>query len=85
MDCNFIKSLTPEQRKDLRERLDECEAEQPKYSVRFDLWDNGKIRRLAEYLGDQKHGFSLGWFPDGQPVWKREYQNGNLIKDLLRE
>ena len=79
MNCDFIKSLTPEQRKDLRERLDECEVtESPKYSVKYELWENGKIESLREYSGDQLHGFSLGWHKNGQPHWKAEYQNGQL-------
>ena len=81
MSCDFIKSLTEEQKAKLRKDLDEeTKAKQPKYSVRYKLWDNGEIRSLQEYLGDQLHGLDLGWYENGEPAWKEEYQNGKRIK-----
>ena len=46
------------------------------------LWvyyfDDGKIKRITNYLNNIKHGERLGYFSNGNIAWKEIYVNGEL-------
>lgn len=78
MNCDFLKSLTKEQKQQLREALDKSEEQPEQYRVNVVFWDEDKtkIKSLAEYKGNQLHGKYIGWNEDGQKYYEEEYQNG---------
>lgn len=78
MNCDFIKTLTPEQKEELRKLLNEDEQPQPKYRVEVEFYDKEKtkIKRLHEYLGDELHGICKCWYTSGQLEYEFPYQNG---------
>jgi len=76
MNCDFVKTLTAEQKAELKKLLEE--EEKPQYRVVVETWNNGKIKSLTEYLGDQLHGKSIKWYGSGNKWWESEYQNGQL-------
>ena len=83
MNCDFINSLTPEQKAELRKALEEPTSSIPKYEVRTEYWANGKIRLLEEYLNGQLHGKDLEWYENGQKKWETDWFNGQRHgKDL---
>jgi antitoxin component YwqK of YwqJK toxin-antitoxin module len=71
MNCDFIKSLTTEQKTELRKLLQEEET--PKYRVEVEYHDNGNIKSLREYLGDQQHGKYIEWHENGQKWFEKDY------------
>jgi len=77
MSCDFVKSLTDEQKSELLKLLQE---ETPKYRVELEFWDDERtqIKSLSEYMGDQLHGKSLGWYRDGQKEFDDNWVNGQL-------
>jgi antitoxin component YwqK of YwqJK toxin-antitoxin module len=75
MNCDFIKNLTQKQKDELKKLLEE---ETPKYRVEVEYWDNGNIESLTEYLGDQRHGKSIGWYKNGKKEWEANYHQGQL-------
>ena len=77
MNCDFINSLTEEQKAELRTLLTEEEPPQPKYRVRVGFWDEAKtkIRYLVEYFGDEFHGVYKHWRENGQLGCEAQYQN----------
>ena len=82
MNCDFINSLTEEQKLELRKLLDTDTT--PKYRVEVEWWDNGNIKTLVEYLGDQPHGKDIGWYEDGQKEWEIDYYQGLLHGKNIR-
>jgi antitoxin component YwqK of YwqJK toxin-antitoxin module len=76
MNCDFIKSLIPEQKAELRKLLDTDTA--PKYRVEVEYHDNGNIKSLTEYLGDQRHGKYIEWHENGQKWCEEDYHQGQL-------
>jgi antitoxin component YwqK of YwqJK toxin-antitoxin module len=64
MDCEFIKTLSEEQREMLRKALEKDST--PKYSVEFETWSNGRLKEVIEYEGDNRHGRCQVWHPDGK-------------------
>lgn len=79
MNCDFINSLTPEQKAELRKLLEEENTQsRPKYEVDVTLWDNGNIRSLTEYQDNQLHGKDIGWYEGGQKYWEKDYHRGQL-------
>lgn len=79
MNCDFIKTLTPEQKEELRKLINEDEQPQPKYRVEVEFYDKEKtkIKRLHEYLDDKYHGIQKGWYTSGQLEYELSYQNGD--------
>jgi len=60
-----------------------CEFLGDRKYILYRYWKNGHLYRKTEYQNGLKHGLDLSWYPDGQPDWKVEYQNGRLIKRHL--
>jgi antitoxin component YwqK of YwqJK toxin-antitoxin module len=76
VNCDFIKNLTQKQKDELRKLLDTDTT--PKYRVEVERYDNGNIKSLKEYLGDQRHGKDIGWYENGQKWWEEDYHQGQL-------
>jgi len=74
MDFEFVKNLTPEQKVELRDILDEPDT-QPKRHVELDFWDDERtqIMLLREYVGDQIHGKCMGWHQNGYRGYEDNY------------
>jgi len=77
MDCDFINSLTTEQKTELRKLLDEDEKPKPKYQVKVKFHDaeKTKIKSLVEYMGNNLHGVRKSWYESGQLEYEWPRQN----------
>ena len=71
---DFVGGLTEEQKGNLKKLLDEG----PKYRVEFEIYENGNLRYISEYLGDLQHGRSIAWYKNGVKWWEHEYCEGQL-------
>jgi antitoxin component YwqK of YwqJK toxin-antitoxin module len=76
MNCDFIKNLTEEQKVELKKLLDTDTIS--KYRVEVKYYDNGNIKSLKEYLGDQRHGKSIELDKNGQKWCEEDYHQGQL-------
>ena len=84
-NCDFIDSLTAEQKAELRKLLDEESEHSEQYRVEIEFWDEAKtkIKSLVEYQGTQPHGKYIRWYENGNKEWETNYhQDQKHGKDL---
>ena len=74
--CEFIKSLTAEQKAGLRKLLDEDTASKPvPYEVRHELWPNGKLKTMQEYKYGKKDGKGISWDERGEKILEVDWKD----------
>ena len=82
MSCSFLDSLTSEQRTELLKALTEStKFSSLEYHAEVSFWnkEKTKVKSLAEFRGNKKHGLELYWREDGRIESKAEFQYDNRI------
>lgn len=82
--CDFIRSLTAQQKAELRKLLDEDAKENTPWTVDSDVYENGRLAWIEEWRNGKQHGKAISWHTNGNKVEETDYidglKNGKHIK-----
>lgn len=85
MDCSFIKSLTVEQKTELRKLLDEDAKPKPiPITVYSERWNSVKMKFIQEHfeqatlplVRESWNGRRIEWYENGRKKMEGTYRNG---------